>query len=365
MSFEREVGDRALGIADSPMERESNPTAERLAAFGTPQRQVRKGSLIYWEISEFSTSKEVLRGLGYGDLLPRNDAKASLIKALKQVTRGNPLFYKRFADHGKFVRFTVVNPKTVEARNAEGQQDVDLQFQKEITISLEKSSGVVTFVSGNDQGHAGDAEFFNEIRAIYDRERHTIDTTQFRALLVRFIREQGFGVAMRSRGGIYFLDERKAEVLATLRATFEHFRGHAKLYALSMYDEEGTRVAVRDAAVENLMGDIEEAVTSLKEQVEQAQADAREAAGQVVEANRRRVASGYAPEAVVPARLATRTINTKREQAAAILEKINFYREALADSRGKLEERAFVLRDLVDQLEGGIPETVLEMFQRI
>lgn len=300
----------------------------------------RKGTMVYWEISDMNTSKDALKALGMEDYLPRNDAKASLIKALHIVTKGNKKFYKRYGDEGKFVNFTVVNPEVIVEQGI-----IDVNFTKEITVRLEKSSGLLEITQGQD------GSFFEKIKGLYQQERQTINSTQFRAVLTKYIRSVAFGVSMRSRGGIYFIDQRRQQAVDALNEVFSAYPRKMLLYKIPMFDEAGTRIALRDAVVGDITAEIEGAVNTLQIAIENAQKAADEEA---------EAAPGEAD-----AKLSERIVQNKVDEANEILVKIEFYQEALAGQQSVLAAKVAKLKEVVTELGVTVPESFQDMLNGI
>lgn len=221
--------------------------------FQNRTQEEKDGEIVYWEIDDFKTNLTELKQLGFEKYLPYNTPKTALIKALKVISKGNDRFYKRFADRAGQVRFAVVNPAVYENQD----RDVDIDFNKEIVINLEKNSGYLTCTN---QG-SSDPEFFNTIMRQYLMERGTIDTTQFRALIRKFIRNACLGVPMRRRGGMYFVDVRHQRTLNRIHGLFEHFRQHATLYRIPLnLGDAKTASAVHDALSHDFESEIGELI---------------------------------------------------------------------------------------------------------
>lgn len=195
---------------------------------------ITKGIFLYWEMSEVKTNKAKLEELGFGDFVPRNDHKTALIKALKDYTKGNEKLYRRFNDIGDTVSFSVF----IEQTSAD-----DLDLRKEITIKLDKKTGVLTGA-------------IPEIEAKYRSEMTTIDSTQLRQLILKALRANSHAISMRSGGGVYFVDQRFDQTLGPIRELFNNIEG-AKLYQVPIYNEAATLEAIEDATASEIFSDIE------------------------------------------------------------------------------------------------------------
>lgn len=195
---------------------------------------ITKGNFIYWEMSDVKTNKTVLDGLGFGDFTPRNDYKTALIKALKDYTKGNEKLYRRFNDVGDDVSFSVFIEHTEEE---------ELDLRKEITIRLNKKSGVITGA-------------IPAIEEKYRSEMSTIDSIQLRALILKVLRQNSHAVAMRTGGGFYFVDNRHLNTLEPIVQLFNTIEG-AKLYQIPVYNDSATLEAIEDATAAEIFSDIE------------------------------------------------------------------------------------------------------------
>lgn len=283
-----------------------------------------KGNLVYWEVRDFKTTKDALKEAGFENFLPRNDPKAALIKALKIATKGDSRFYKRFADTKHFVRFAVVNPHVY----VDGDQDINIDFTKELLITLDKASGVLTMKEDVDTQHV---MFFEEIKSTYEGERTTINSTQLRLMLTRYIKDVAYGVSMRSRGGIYFIDKRMGEVLNTLKAFFSENSAHCKLYQIPVYQDEGSLTALYDATKEDLDAEVAAFIQ-----------DVRTLQGE---------------DGKIPQYLADR----RKEESQVLLEKIAFHESTL---RNVADDFAIKIRGVQESLNGivggVVPRTLAE-----
>ncbi len=218
----------------------------------------KKGTLIYWEVYEFKTHAEQLEDLGFKDYLPRNDAKTALIKSLRFATKGQERFYKKFADGKHEVRFAVVHPDLVPDVNGE----LDIDFTKELMLSLDKSSGYLRCTRGNDTSSR--QEFYEKIQNDYRAERGSIDSVQFRMLVLKFIRRAAYGISMRSGGGIYFIDDRKRNELDQLQRLFAAFRSTCTLYEIPVYQDGDTMKALQDATLQSITGEVDTLLENLQ-----------------------------------------------------------------------------------------------------
>lgn len=269
----------------------------------------RNGSLIYWEVTDFKTTKTVLDGLGFGDTLPRNDAKAALIKALKIVTKGNERFYKRFADSKHEVRFAVVNPEVIVT-----EEDIDIDFEKELILVLDKSTGILSR-NRNDVEHEA---FFNRINEHFRVERGTVNATQFRLMVTKFFKRQAYAIPMRSRGGIYFVHKAADQTVELVKGLFRHFAANATLHIIPVFNEHGTLTAIESAATSNIQGEIDALLASM---------DTEE--------------------------FTSRHLTGREDEVNRIIEKVKFHEETLRGQAENLSERLTNIKSVIGRIRKG------------
>ena len=230
----------------------------------------RKGDMIFWEISELSTTKEKLAELGFADLIPRNDHKTALIKALKEVLKGDEKDYERFNDKGKSCHFAVL------VKHIEGNRH--LGYQAEINIRLEKESGVIY----HEDSKPETAAIFAEICDEYQKQRLTINSNQFRSLVIKAVKE-AYGVSVRSGGGVYYIDERFDENRVKLERLFQAFPGQAMLSSFPVYDNESTLQVIENGAYEEVYAEIETLVRDTEKAFKERKITKRQLEGKINE----------------------------------------------------------------------------------
>lgn len=252
---------------------------------------ITKGQFIYWEMSEVKTNKAVLEDLGFGDYVPRNDYKTALIKALKSYTKGNEKLYRRFNDFKDSVAFSVFIEQTSED---------DLNLRKEITIKLNKLTGVLE-------------NAIPEIQENFRREMSTIDSTQLRQLILKVLRRNSHAISMRSGGGVYFVDNRFIESLQPLDGLFNAIEG-AKLYKIPVYNESATLEAIEDATASEIFSDIETVIQDITREFNNGN-------------------------------LTERRLTTKIDEADQILKKVKLHEENLRSRAVQVSDRVKRLQD--------------------
>jgi hypothetical protein len=252
---------------------------------------ITKGQFIYWEMSEVKTNKAMLEDLGFGDFVPRNDYKTALIKALKSYTKGNEKLYRRFNDFKDSVAFSVF---------IEQASEDDLNLSKEITIKLNKTTGILE-------------NAIPEIEEKFRQEMTTIDSTQLRQLILKVLRRNSHAISMRSGGGIYFVDNRFAESLQPLESLFQAIEG-AKLYKIPVYNESATLEAIEDATASEIFSDIETVIQDITREFNNGN-------------------------------LTEKRLTTKMDEADQILKKVKLHEENLRSRASQVSNRVKRLQD--------------------
>jgi len=229
---------------------------------------MKKGDLIYWEISDLKTTEKEISDLGFGDYLSDNGFKKAMLKAVNVVQKRSDRMYRRFNDKGKSVSFGIF---------LEQITDQDITIDKELVVTLDKKTGSVEF---SDHSHPMSAE----IMTLYRAEQLTIDSTQFRSMVKKVVRNQCHGISMRTHGGIYFIDDKFKESLGVLRGLFNAFP-QAQLKVIPIYDDAGSLDAIEDATHADIFGDIEALIKEVKDQTEKGAITERVLEGKVAKSN--------------------------------------------------------------------------------
>ncbi len=204
------------------------------------------GNLIYWEMSEVRTSPEDLSMIGITSFLPRNDYKSALIKALKEFTRKTSKFPKRFNDHADSVMFTVF------FESIEGD---DLTLEKQITIKLDKATGILQGADGTD------------LLRLYDQEKKSINTQQLRTILLKTLAHDCYSVSMRNGGGIYYIKKEYEEKMVEIKNKFAQVEG-VSFHVVPIYDDNGSLEAVSNATAADLESEIQTILGTIQREFE-------------------------------------------------------------------------------------------------
>jgi len=229
----------------------------------------KRGDLIFWEISEFSTSKERLIELGFEELMPRNDYRTAAVKAIRKLTKGGDKMYRKFNDTSKSVSFGVFLENTT---------DEDIALNREMIVHVDKRTGKVTIPTGDV---AARETFHDE----YHIAKETIDASQIRTLIMRIVRRECFGFGMRKSGGIYFIDERFMGTMGKLEKLFAAFQESCRLHRVPIYDDPGTQEAIEHAASEDISSEIDVIIRRVQEGMKKGTLTRRGLDGQVSVAN--------------------------------------------------------------------------------
>lgn len=230
-----------------------------------------RGFLVFWQFRAFTADRtsleKRLERLGelrnqppkklrgkmsarrtFVDLLPRNDYKASLLRAVRSVLKkvknvsdsDVEKFYKRHKDEKKSVCVSVIN-------EIDKLDDVD--FKKELTITLNKESGRLSFDA--------DAPIIQQIKEEYKEMQKTMDTEQISGLLRKIVHVECFGVNFK--GGCYYVREDQADGLATVQKVVDFFdEEQITFHKIPLYNDGDTQKAIAVAVEDDLLTKIEE-----------------------------------------------------------------------------------------------------------
>jgi hypothetical protein len=234
---------------------------------------VQKGTLLFWTISDLTTTADKLRALGFGHYLPRNEYKTAMIKALHKYVKGNVKLYRRFDDFPKDVKFGVFVQTT-------GGGTIDMN--REVVITVNKTTGLASF---NSQVPFDETPILTE----FELAKKTLDSDQFRTLVTEFVKNN-HGVPMKPSGGLYFIDKRFNGAIEELQNLFDTYP-EAILYKMEVGSDEDSLTAIEDATAaqlfkqaEDLALEVTEAFakgTITRKQLENRQADALKILGEV------------------------------------------------------------------------------------
>lgn len=212
------------------------------------------GQVVYWTISDFKIGYwdfiKILQEVGIDtDVANAVQAKSALIKALKDEIkeRSNGAFHRNVVDNKEKAGFALVSTHSVDAEN------VDVNFQTETKVILDKQTKSLRVEGTNAQA----------IQDKYQDYRNTYTADRFRNVVLKVIFGLAEGIAVRERGGVYFIPAHKQEVFEKLQQLFSHFPG-CSLDVLPVIDTK----QARGSMWKSFVGDIKDEIASFKEDVE-------------------------------------------------------------------------------------------------
>lgn len=219
------------------------------------------GNLIYWSIDKVTLNKDdlagILKDLGLSeDLIPRNDHKTALIRALRDITKGDERFYRRFHDSKESVRFAIILPEETQTTAV----DYDIDFKKEVILTLYKDSGRVKA----DVEHP----MLQPILDNYEANRLNLDANQLRSVILKIVRNDCLGVSMRKQGGIYFIDQKNQKQMAKLAGLFERLGGDNILSQVPIYDDKSTQDALELAINDDIISELQTIIEEIEIKLE-------------------------------------------------------------------------------------------------
>jgi len=210
---------------------------------------MKKGTLIYWSVSDFNTTTEEISSAGFEDFVPRNDYRTAMLKAIREYVKGEEKMYRRFNDTSASVSFAIL---------IENPTSTDYTVRKEAIITVDKTTGAASHRSPEGWD-------VTPIKKAYDLAKDTLNSDQFRRVVLDYVEERG-GVSMRPGGGIYFVDnDLEAKCLPKLRDLFGKFPGKTIFYEVPIYDDSATLIALEDATSAKIFGDIDEIVKEVED----------------------------------------------------------------------------------------------------
>lgn len=230
---------------------------------------MKKCSLIFWEISDFTTTRERIEELGFSHLVPRNDHRSAMLKALRKITKGNDRMYRKFNDRPGTVSFGLF---------LENTSTEEITLDREMIIHLDKSTGKGAMKGGTPKQR-------EELMTHFEVAKGTLDSGQFRSLILRIVKRDCFGVAMRKSGGIYFVDKDLEKNLGQLTELFQNFPDTTHLHTVPIYDDKGTQEALEHAVSEDISTDIISIVKVVQEKLKKGSLTRRGLEGKIKEAD--------------------------------------------------------------------------------
>lgn len=171
------------------------------------------GYAVYWSISDVRVKHldfvELLKQVGLDpDVAPAVRTKSALIKAIRSNTKGRrSTFHKNVVDNKDRAGFAIVNTTAIDA------DTVDVDFETETRIILDKLTKQVRIDGPNKDSIEAS---FNEHKDIYTSDK-------FRNAVLKVVKTFAQGVAIRERGGVYFIPTTHFGELNKLQKLFDYF----------------------------------------------------------------------------------------------------------------------------------------------
>ena len=191
-----------------------------------------------------------------------------MVKTLRRISREKGRFPRKFNDKSDSVSFGVF------LENVSGE---DLSFEKEMIIHLDKKLG--TF---NIRG--GTTEMREQVFSGYQEAQKTLDSAQFRTLVLRIVKRECYGISMRKSGGIYFIDEKFKKTMGRLIDLFNSF-SECELHRVPIYNDPGTQEAIEHAVKEDISTEIMNIVKKVHEKMKDGSLTRRGLEGKIKEAD--------------------------------------------------------------------------------
>lgn len=288
---------------------------------------MKTGSLIFWEISDMAVEPSKLVDLGFDAYVPRNDYKSAMCKAIALYKKGTEKISAR-SETQELAVFGVFQKSTT---------DNDISVTKEFSFSVNKRSGEVT---SDDQDFNS---FFETsgLKETYQASKATLNSDQIRTMLSKSIKNEFYGISLKSHGGIYFVAESRVErAKQKYERFFQEFADKAQLRVVAMHDDKGSLEAVEGAASDEVFGDIDSLIASIDKDFK----------------------SGT---------ITARKLENDKAEAAKILQKIKAHEGSLRDSlekvKAKLESVTTALGKVTANVENSLvePEDFMKMLRGI
>jgi len=127
-----------------------------------------------------------------------------------------------------------------------------VNFQTETKVILDKHTKSVRVEGANAQS----------IQDKYQDYRNTYTADRFRNVVLKIIFGLAEGIAVRERGGVYFIPAHKQEVFEKLQELFSRFPG-CSLDVLPVIDTK----QARGSMWKSLMGDVKDEIASFKQDI--------------------------------------------------------------------------------------------------
>jgi len=124
----------------------------------------------------------------------------------------------------------------------------DIQFEREVVITLDKKDGSLSFNI--------DTPFNAMVLKEYRKMQKTIDSEQLSNVLISIVRSQCYGVSIKL--GVYYVPENHHEQLKVLEKICASFKEHEiELFQVPVYSDKQSKKAIQAAIEEDLIDRLE------------------------------------------------------------------------------------------------------------
>lgn len=211
------------------------------------------GFCVYWSMSEFRMPEAQYKSLlQQADIDPKLYAKSVnpksiLTSVLKtQTKRLKNKFHRKSADNKDLAGFVIVNQ--------ESDDDANAQFQQETKIVFDKETKHIR-VEGSQE---------EEIKNKFNSFLGTFSTDQFRNLVLKYLETECSAIAIRDRGGVYFVPIANEEAFRKLEQLFK-LMPNCDIEVLPIVDTDEAKKSMWKALVSDLTGEINKLSEELSE----------------------------------------------------------------------------------------------------
>ena len=215
---------------------------------------MKKGDLIFWTIRDMAVDPNKLIELGFEAYVPRNDYKSAMIKALRVLVKGNEKLYRK--DDGETdVTFAVFQ----QVSSVDG-----ISINREFQFKVVKATGVVS----SDQPDWDSFYSGSILKEAYESSKITLNSEQIRSMLAKSIKNEFYGVSIKSRGGVYFVNEANTEAAQKKYGPFfQAFPEDTSLSVMPIHDEKGSMEAIEKATSLEVFSEIEALIAGIEKEV--------------------------------------------------------------------------------------------------
>lgn len=263
------------------------------------------GWCVHWSVHELDTSfiefTESLVKAGIDPsiarkTLPRN----AFIRAMKTISKGaKDQFHKKLAERDDLMAMAVVGMNVDDST-----EDFDAQFKTPTKAVYDKDQKSIK-VKG---------EHSEAVQKMYEAFQERYTATQFRSVILRYVKRECDGVTVRDGGGVYFIPEKNAATLEKLQVLMDQFPA-CTLELIPIVDTQQARKSMWRATI----GEIKSNIKKLQEDF-----------------------SGLDDE------IKERSLDIRLEKYKALREKVEMYEDVLHGTADELKES---LNELTKQIK--------------